>query len=54
MMKYNDAYSMMGAMINQAFADQHEKRHKPGKTQFSSRILSKEKVIKCRNPVYKF
>lgn len=26
MMKYNDAYSMMGAMINQAFADQHEKK----------------------------
>ena len=24
-MKYNDAYSMLGAMINQAFADQYEK-----------------------------
>lgn len=50
MMKYNDAYSMMGAMINQAFADQHEKKAQARENAvFQSHIVERKshKMQKC-------
>lgn len=49
MMKYNDAYSMMGAMINQAFADQHEKKTDTKETKSGFR-KSWKVLIKGRSP----
>ena len=43
MMKYNDAYSMMGAMINQAFADQRKKEVQARETgAFQSHIVERK------------